>query len=197
MGRGFEADVIEELRALMSCYAQIGEFEKVASCAERTLLLCANMGDLDAFAQAIIQVESIYRQQGQSRVEEMLGSFERILPLLEKATETFYVRALLNIMGNTYLYWGKLEKALNCFERALMLNEQAGDVAEIATSLNNIGEIHRMSRRVEEAQVYYERALALFEQEGRSPSIAPVLNNIGNLFYSQGVFGNEATKHCF
>jgi diguanylate cyclase (GGDEF)-like protein len=89
---------------------------------------------------------------------------------------------ILNILGNTNFYWGRLEEALRFYNRSLNLARRCQDNGRIAIAFKNIGQVFLEQGKKWDAERYFKSALECAQEIGDLFLTGKIYNNLGVLF---------------
>lgn len=89
---------------------------------------------------------------------------------------------IVNILGNTNYYWGRLDEAMKCYNKSLHLARKCQDRGRIAIAFKNIGQVFLDQGKKWDAERYFKSALEYAQEIGDQFLIGKIYNNLGVLF---------------
>ncbi|CAN5728783.1 hypothetical protein BH18ACT11_BH18ACT11_05520 [soil metagenome] len=161
-----------------------GEFARVNTLVEESLLLYQNLGDDAGAAFALLvlgrtAVSQGNRVRGETLVEESLALFH------QQENNWGIARSFI-VLGDGALFEGDVERAVFRFQKALDMARDLEDAEGVALSLLYLGRAAHMRGDEARSNALLEESLAVFKESVDSRGVAEVLLELGRVAHAQG-----------
>jgi tetratricopeptide (TPR) repeat protein len=179
-GESSRSGLLHAYQGLGFVYVRRGDFEKGIPLLERALGLCRS-GEVPIWLSLIASALGLaYTLTG--RVTQV------VLPLLEEATSTVEIAMVLPLVGEAYLYAGRMNEAHRFAQRALDVSRSQKRRGSESYALWLHGEIasHREPPDTGTSEGAYRQALALANELGMRPLAAHCHLGLGKLYRRTG-----------
>ena len=181
---GPEAAIRTWERSLGAGYYAMGRLERALRHYTRSLELAEAAGDHRTRGNALGNIASVYKDQGEyAMAAEFYGRALEVRPLSgDRRGEA----ADLNNLGLVRSDLGDLQGAQDHFRRALALNRRGDRAREVAVNLTNLANVATKRGQYDGALELYEEALSARRETGDRRGEALDLENIGLLHLRWG-----------
>jgi tetratricopeptide (TPR) repeat protein len=108
---------------------------------EQSLQTFRQLGDVHGVAVALMNLGSVYREQGQW--QEAIAAYEQSLQTFRELGDVHGVAQTLTNLGTVYATQGQWQEAIAYYEQSLEISRQLGDVHGEGLTLANLGVLYK------------------------------------------------------
>jgi len=157
-----QAELAHGTYLLGTIHWHLGHIPELIDCAQRSLDLYEEMGDLVGQAKTLQNLGIASTESSDWRAAR--GHFQRAIELEEQLGDVHGVAKVTNSLGIILLYQGALDTATRAYQKCLDAWENIGFPIGIALSWSNLGKVCVERGQWVEALDYLERSERLFQE---------------------------------
>jgi adenylate cyclase len=162
----------------------LGHIPELIACAQRSLALYEEMGDLLGQAQTLHNLGIAYTETGDWMAAKR--HFQCAIELEEQLGDVHGVAKVTNSLGIILFYQGTLDAAARAYQKCLDIWEAIGFPIGVALSWSNLGEVCIERGEWEQALDYLERSQRRFEEIESELFLPEVYRRLAVVHLGQG-----------
>jgi tetratricopeptide (TPR) repeat protein len=171
-------------RRLGWAHLQLGSYQNAENSLQRSLELCAVVGDHAGQAHTHDHFAYLWERQG--RPDQALEHAELTLSLFRAADHPRGEAVALNAVGWYHALLGEHRQALTRCQEALALLQKLGDREGEAATWDSLGYVHHELGDFTQAAYSYEHAYNLYREIGNRYEEADTLTHLGDTHQAAG-----------